>query len=123
MVVILKCALTNPDEQYYPNYDRDSPIHICNLCSGDAEHNFNEDNLEYIFQIISQLKAGKWLLSFTHDNSHNESWNNPSTMMGKIFDRFYYNRFDFNGSNTKCIIIRLRNEAIQSGRFLDKDSR
>lgn len=116
MVVTLKYN-TYEDETYYPSLDHDSSIHLCNLCNGHEEHYFNADNIENLFQIINYFNAGSWLMSFSLEKSKNESWNNPDTMMGKIFDRFYYNRYDFNGSNTKCVIIRLRNEAIKYGRF------
>jgi hypothetical protein len=122
MVIVKGCRykfddyLENP---FRPEYDPKGKYHLCNLCNEYDEQYFSGKHLETLFNIINQLNASLWLLSFTRELAqHNkESWNNPATMMGRVFSLFRDYNYYFNGSNTYCVIIRLKNEAIKHNRF------
>lgn len=116
MVLIVGCRYCMPEHlrlevELHPH----DAYHMCNLCNGHDESYFTGNNLERLFSIIEQQQAQQWLMTFTRSNK--ESWDNPSCMFGQIFDQFIYNGYDFNGSNVKCVMLRLKNEAIRHKKF------
>ena len=122
MVVVMGCRYCFQDHRenpYHPEYDPEGKYHLCNLCNGHEEDYFTGQHLETLFNIITQLNVSAWLLSFTRQSAenNNESWDNPATIMGRVFSLFRDYNYDFNGSNTICVIIRLKNEAIKHNRF------
>ena len=84
-------------------------VHLCNFCSGHIILNDNE--IVNMLSIIYEKNIMNWLLSFCYNN--NEDWQDSNTNMGLFFSDRQIDIQKFNGCNLKCIIMRLKWEAMQ----------
>jgi hypothetical protein len=88
--------------------------HICNLCNGYDEMILSQ-KLPSILHAIQQLGLLEWLKNFQRNS--NENWNDENTNMGRLFKD---NRVDvqvFNGTDTRCLVLRFQHEAQVRGLF------
>ena len=99
------CFSNHSDEEYR---------HSCNLCNGYDENIFDNNMSKYI-QVIKDMGLMLWLNNFNSNTT--ECWDDISTNMGRFFADPRVNVQQFNGSNTICVMMRIKWAAQQQGLF------
>lgn len=108
----MSCEYCKSNHPRHPIYSPNGENHFCNLCKGNDER-ILQQKLPIMFQVIREMELSVWLRNFTRSN--NENWDEPNTNMGRFFADPRVDVQSFNGTDTKCLLLRLRWEAIQRG--------
>ena len=80
--------------------------HICNCCAGYDEKNIRAI-LPLLPHIIEDLNLKEWFLNFSCI-SVCDTWDNKETDIGKFFADKRIGLQTFNGSNLKCVVLKLQ---------------
>ena len=88
--------------------------HLCNLCNGHLEYQLQQPNgIGVLLQVLEHMNLLPWLEQYTRANT--EHWEDTNTNMGRFFANNRVNSDSFNGTNLKCLMMRIKSEAISRG--------
>jgi len=88
--------------------------HLCNICNGYDENIF-ATHMNTFLQVIVDMNLISWLHNYNRHS--NEQWDDINTNMGQFFANSQVNVQQFNGSNTICVMMRIKWEAQSRGMF------